>query len=62
MAAKNPTSIAVSLEKIITNRKLAKEFGKMSFQKSKQLSITSYVDRLEKIYEQILEKKDIIKL
>lgn len=62
LAAKNPTSIAAALEKIITDTRLAKEFGKVSFQKSKHLSIISYVNKLERIYEQILQKKDIIKL
>lgn len=62
LAAKNPTSIAASLEKIITNKKLIKKFGEKSLQKSKQLSIVSYVNTLEKIYEQMLQKKDIIKL
>ncbi len=62
LASKNPTSIAACLEKILVDKKLTKSFGQNSFQKSKQLSITSYVDLLEKVYEQILQKKDIIKL
>jgi len=53
LVAKNPTSIATALEKIITDDSYAKELGKQSLLLSKKFSMKIYADKLEKLYEEV---------
>jgi len=52
----NPEQIAEKVIQLLSNRELLKQMGKNARKKAEQFSIEKHADKIEKVYEELIEK------